>query len=173
MADVAIDILGMVKEAALLLVRDDGGEYDLREFIKRTGLYRIHDYETMGNRTVGTFDCGSVKLVDTPKSLYRALYLFAPERLSFKSMYKTCLLTLTAPDQSLVATVELFKYELALYYSASKEHVEGHGSNVICGAPGYDNGIRFKGEVAEAWFGFIKLLLTREWDVYGGNNFQV
>ncbi len=155
------------------LFGDPEQEYDLREFVKDSGIFRIHDYETMGKRTVGTYDCGSTRLKDTPKSLYRTLFLFTPERLSFKEMYKGTLLTLVSPDYNLVASVEFYKYELAIYFSASKEHVEGRGSGVICGLPGSDNGIRFKGEIAQAWFGLITGLLDREWCVYGGNNFDV
>lgn len=155
------------------LFGDPEQEYDLREFVKGSGIFRIHDYGAMGERPVGTYDCGSTRLKDTPKSLYRAMFLFAPERISFKEMYKGTLLTLVSPDYNLVASVEFYKYELAIYFSASKEHVEGRGSNVICGLPGSDNGIRFKGEIAQAWFGLITGLLDREWSVYDGNNFEV
>ncbi len=156
------------------LFGDPEREYDLREFLKHSGIVRIHDYQTMGARPVGTYDCGSTRLKDTPKSLYRAMFLFEPERVSFKGeMYKGSLLTLVSPGYQLVASLEFYKYELAIYFSATKEHVEGRGSNIVCGLPGSDNGVRFKGEIAQAWFGLITGLLDREWDVYGGNNFAV
>lgn len=167
-----IDMATMMARAVELLA-DPDQEYDLRELVKGGAVFRIHDYETMGDRPVGTYDCGSAPLKDTPKALYRAVFLFSPERLSFKQMYKGNLFTLVSPDYSLVASVEFFKYELAIYFSASKEHVEGHESGVICGAPGSDNGIRLKDELAQAWFGLITRLLDHEWGVYGGNNFSV
>jgi hypothetical protein len=166
------DILGLLARANELAGNPEQ-EYDFREFLKGSGLVRIHDYETMGVRPVGTYDCGSVRLKDSAKSLYRAMFLFAPERVSFKEMYKGNLLTLVAPDYNLVASVEFYKYELAVYFSASKDHVEGRGSGVICGLPGSDNGVRFKGEIAQAWFGLIAGVLDREWMVYGGNDFAV
>jgi hypothetical protein len=168
-----VDILKGLEDARALLESPDGdGEYEVREIL--SGLYKVHDYESMGNRPVGTYDCGSVELADTPKALYRALFLFKPVGLSFKDMYKGTLLTLASPDYSLVATVEFFKYELAVYFSASKDHVSGtKGSAIIGGAPGSDNGIQFKGEVATAWFGFLVDLLNRQWMVYGGNDFEV
>jgi hypothetical protein len=158
---------------ALELYRDSEKEYELREFLNESGLYRIHDYETMGDRPVGTVDCGSARLRDTPRALYRALFLFHPERLSFKGMYKETLLTLVSPDYHLVATLEFFKYELAVYFSAAEEHIEGRRARIVCGLPGSDNGVKFKGIVAEGWFGLIRCLLDREWTVYGGNNFVV
>ncbi len=166
------DLAAMLARANELFA-DPEQEYDLREFVKDSGLFRIHDYETMGNRPVGTVDCGSTRLKDTPKSLYRVMFLFAPNRVSFKEMYKGGLLTLVSPDYNLVASVEFYKYELAVYFSASKDHIEGRQSGVVCGLPGSDNGIKYKGEIAQAWFDLITRLLDREWCVYGGNNFNV
>ncbi len=153
---------------------DPEREYDLRTHVRNSGLFRIHNYETMGARPVGTFDCGSTRLKNTPKALYRAMFLFQPARVSFKGeMYKGTLMTLVSPGYELVASVEFFKYELAIYFSAAKEHVEGRPSDIVCGIPGFDNGVRCKGEVAPAWFGLITELLDREWCVYGGNDFCV
>jgi hypothetical protein len=177
-------ILADVARVRELLSSQDG-EYEVRDFIPQ--LYRIHDYDKMGNRPVGTVDCGSFRLPDTPKSLYRALFLLRPVSVSFVTenqniirpaptqgdMYKQCILTIVSPDYDFVATLEFFKYELALYFSASEKYITGRRSCVISGAPGSDNGIQYRGPEPEAWFGLLKELLTREWMVYGGNDFSV
>ena len=154
------------------LLRDDP-EDDLLEFIKSSGIIRVHNYKISGDRPIGTIDCGSVRLADTPRALYRAMFLFEPEGLSFKSMYKGELLCLVSPDYNLVATLEFFKFELAVYFSASQDQIEGKGSRVVSGLPGSDNGIRFKGAITKSWFQLVQTLLDREWDVYGGNHFTV
>lgn len=166
--------LDLVNEARALLSNEDGGEYDTRKFIEESGLYKIYNYQTMGRRPVGTYPCGSVKLQDTPKCLYRALFIFRPEAISFRDMYKMNLLTLVSPDFQLVAEIDLFKYEMAVYCNASKGHVSGTRQHaVIAGAPGWDNGISAQSETAKAWFGFLVDLLNREWVVYDGNDFFV
>ena len=82
------------------LLNNPEEEYNVREFVKHSRLFTIHDYKEMGERPVSTYDCGSARLKDTPKVLYRALFLFAPEHVSFKKMYKedpmTCVAV--APD---------------------------------------------------------------------------
>jgi hypothetical protein len=166
--DNSVDVLALIRE-----IRAFEFDSEIQEFISQTGLYRIHDYETMGNRPIGTRDCGSVKLADTPKSLYRCMFLFRPERVSFQAMHKRGLLTLVSPDYKLVASIEFFKYELGLYFSATPEHTTGRGSTVINGGPGADNGVQPHGDVAVAWFGLLRELLDREWEIYGGNNFVV
>lgn len=168
--------LAFLKEAMALLEDPDGGEYELREFLKSHSLYVVHDYEAKGDRPIGTIDCGSVALEDTPACLYRALFLFRPEWVSFKDMYKNSLLTLVSPDYRLVASIDFFKYEMGVYFSASKEHTTISSTancGIISGMPGADNGVKFQGELAEQWFGFLVKLLTRKWMVYSGNNFEV
>lgn len=165
------EALGIVERIREMLNGNEG-EYDARELVP--SLYLIHDYDTQGNRLVGTYPCGSVRLTDTPASLYRALFLFRPERASFKDMYKNAFLTLVSPDYHLVATLEFFKYEMAIYFEASREYVSGTSqSPIISGLPGSDNGIQYNGEYPEAWFGLLRELLTRKWMVYGGNDFEV
>jgi len=170
--EIPASMIETISVARELLEQPDGaGQYDLRNVLKI--LYLIHDYDIKGNRPVGTYDCGSARLENTTNSLYRALFLFRPERLSFKSMYKTELLTLVSPDYSLVASLGFYKYELALYFSASKENLAGRESNIICGLPGSDNGVTYKGAVASAWFGLLKDVLNHKWMIYGGNDFEV
>lgn len=168
-----VDVLKLVNEARTILASEDG-EYEAREFIIRTGLYKIHDYASMGDRPVGTYPCGSKRIKDTPKSLYRVLFLFRPSAISFDDMYKTTLLTLVSPDYSLVAEIDLFKYELGVYFQASREHVSGTRQHAVQGgAPGTDNGIAIQSETAKAWCSFLVELIQREWMVYGGNDFEV
>ena len=166
------NIIETIKDARALLEQPDGeGQYELCNLLPL--LYVVHDYEAQRDRPVGTYECGSVRLESTTNSLYRALFLFKPKRVSFTSMYKDTLLVLASPDYNLVASLEFFKYELAIYFSASKENVAGRGSNIISGLPGAHNGVTYKGEVPAAWFGLLTDLLNHKWMVYGGNDFEV
>jgi len=166
-----LNIEALVEEARKIMDSEDG-EYEVQEFLPK--LFQIHDYAKQGDRPVGTYPCGSVELKDTPKSLYRAMFLFKPADVSFMDMYKSTILTITSPDYSLVAKFELFKFEAALYFSASEEHVDGRRQYAVQGgAPGTDNGIHYKSGAAKAWFELLTHLLNREWMVYGGNDFEV
>ena len=168
MSETKTDIRALLAEGRKLLETE---EYEFVEFIPK--LFQIHDYVKQGPRTVGTYPCGSVSFDDTPKTLYRALFLFKPD-VSFKDMYKSTILTIVSPDYGLVAEFDLFKYEAALYFQASEEHVDGKRQYAVQGgSPGTDNGIHYKSEVAKEWFLFLKELLSREWMVYGGNDFAV
>lgn len=168
-----VDVLNLVNEARTILASEDG-EYEAREFITRSGLYKIHDYALMGKRPVGTYPCGSKRIKDTPESLYRVLFLFRPSAISFGDMYKTTLFTLVSPDYSLVAEIDLFKYELGVYFQASREHISGTRQHAVQGgAPGIDNGIAVQSETAKAWCSFLVELVQRKWMVYGGNDFEV
>jgi hypothetical protein len=172
---ISTDPLSFCKQATALLQQADESydcEYDLRELLPH--LYAIHDYPTQGDRPIGVYPCGSERLLTTPASLYRALYLFKPKRVDFSSMYKTTLFSLVSPDYQLLVDVDLWKYELALYFNASREHIDGTKQPpVTSGLPGHDNGIHFIGERPTLWFGLLGKLLTREWSVYNGNDFCV
>ena len=155
-------------EHARELIADDP-EGDLKAELGN--LYRVLDWDAAPPSEL--FDCGSSRLTDTPKALYRVLFLFRPQRLSFGDMYKTRLLTLVDPTGKLAALFEFYKYKAAVYFAAKKRHIEGRGSNVICGLPGSDNGARCSTEYSRQWFSLLVDCLNREWMVYGGNDFTV
>jgi hypothetical protein len=136
-------------------------------------LYFMHDYR-LGNRTVLTTQCGGSKTRDTAKSLYRLLFLTKPDNLDFSDMYKTGgFIDLLSNDGSFVAHVELWKYELMVRFSASKEHVSGHRHAITCGIPTADNGIQAQSPLLKKWCSTLILALNSKWDVYSGNNFVV
>jgi len=137
------------------------------------GIYRVHDYAE-GKRQVGTIECGSFGFEDTPKALYRLLFLAKPKRVDFSDMYKSeSLFALTSVNGAFVADFQFYKYELAAYVSAAKEHIEGRESGIICGVPGSDNGIRAKSPELRLWASTLKKCLDRTWMVYCGNDFEV
>lgn len=142
----------------------------VRELIPK--IYIPHNYSA-GNRPVATCECGSVRLADTAKGLYRALFLFEPGCLDFSRMYKSCLFAVCSPDGTLVADFEFYKCELALYFSATDEHIEGRLRSVRSGLPGAANGVRAKTDLAIQWFSLLPKLLNREWEIYSGNDFKV
>ena len=123
---------------------------------------------------VGTVECGSYKFQDTPKALYRVLFLTNAKQVDFSNMYKSdSLIALVSPDGQFVADIQFFKYELAAYLSAAKEHIDGQQHNVVAGAPGSDNGIRAGSPELKLWAKTLKKCLNRSWMVYGGNDFEV
>lgn len=153
-----------------LLTDDHERDFEARELIEESGIFRVHT----GPFPIEVFECGSTGLEDTPKSLYRALFLLKPQHsLCFARMYKGSLIQVAAPNNTLAASIEFFKYELALYFYATKEHIQGNGSSIISGLPGADNGVRFSTEVAAEWFSLLTDVLNREWEVYSGNDFIV
>lgn len=146
-------------------------EIQLDDYFRR--VFFAHDYKE-GPRPVGTVECGGMMIEDTPKSLYRILFLAQPKQLDFSDMYKTGgWIDLVSPDYHFVAHVELWKYELAVRFSASREHVTGRMSDIQCGIPGSNNGISGASPLLAAWQECLTLCLNSKWNVYGGNNFTV
>ncbi len=119
--------------------------------------------------------CGSIGLPDTPKSLYRALYLFEPNDVDFSDMYKSKILNVVSPHGDYAARLYLFKYELSLYFYCRERLItktkDDHG--IRCNIPGADNSLACSGPVGNLWFEVLVAALNREWDVYCGNDFMV
>lgn len=156
----------------LTKVLDSDDDYDARELFKQ--IFVLHEYEVDGDRTVATLEAGSSPLKSTPLGLYRLLFLARPTRVSFTAMYKSeSLFALRSPDGHFVADIQTYKYSLALYFSASPEHIEGRENCVTTGVPGHDNGIRAKSPDFKAWGELLVRCLDRTWTVYSGNNFEV
>ena len=150
---------------------DDEEEYEAGQLFNK--IFIIHDYKTDGNRKVGTLSCGSIG-TQTVNALYRLFYLSQPKRVDFSDMYKSeSLFALRSPDWQFVGDVHFYKYELAIYFSATGEYIDGQQHGIICGVPGIDNGINAKSESLTIWIALLKRCLDRKWMVYGGNDFEV
>jgi len=112
---------------------------------------------------------------DTPKSLYRFLYLWQPKKINFSDMYK-CQLALINLNDAAVVCLDLFKYELAAYFYVPKKDIIQKPTHLIeihCGIPGCEeNEIKPESRALEEIELFIALL-ENEHDVYLGNNFIV
>lgn len=119
------------------------------------------------------YECGSAAVLDTPKALYRALWLFKPAETDFSDMYKSRLFCIYSADERFGVMVEFYKYELGLYFSCPKECRGGTGSSVTCGFPGANNRVSCSDEVGQLFFEIIKGALEFEHTVYAGNDFQV
>ncbi len=120
--------------------------------------------------------CGGADLSDTPTSLYRLLYWFAPSSVDFSDMYKCCLMQIYSPCGRFTIHVDLFKYELGLRYYCAKDVlcVKGEGNyGIIAGQPSADNKTYCGDDVGNNWFRVIKLLLETKYEIYGGNYFSV
>lgn len=119
------------------------------------------------------FSCGSAELTDTPKALYRVLWLMRPKSVDFSDMYKDSLLCIATPDKRFVATFDLFKYMAGVRFYCPKDLIGGRGTGIIAGAPGADNGWHCTDEVGNLFFNTVKAILEYKHMVYGGNDFEV
>ena len=136
-------------------------------------LYRWHDYRD-GPREVGTVDCGGHCFDDSPKTLYRALYLLRPSHVDFADMYKTgSLIDFVSPCNEFMISLQLFKYEFQAYFSCAENHARGQLHGVIGGWADADNGVSCGSELGNKWFDIAVRAIERRWDVYRGNNFMV
>ena len=152
---------------------DNGIDHDKSHEDVFPRIYKTHIYEIDGNRQKGTVECGSVR-VDSTKGLYRLLYLCQPKQVDFSDMYKSSsLFAITSPDHEFVGDVQFYKYQLAICFSATADHVKGRESNIVSGIPGYNNGVRAADPLLRSWCDTLKRCLDREWMVYGGNDFRV
>jgi len=112
---------------------------------------------------------------DTPKSLYRFLYLWEPEKTDFSNMYKSSLAIIDLNGAAIVS-VELFKYELAAYfYVPIKDLIPKPAQfmTIHCGIPECEENEIISTSQAPKEIDFFIDLLEAEHDVYGGNNFKV
>lgn len=136
-------------------------------------VYLWHDYR-LGNREVPAVSCGGHSFEDTPKSLYRALFLLKPSEIDFSDMYKTgTLIDVVSPCKQFVISLQLWKYELAMYFRCAKEYAAGQRSGIVGGWADCDNGVKCSSELGNKWFDVAVKALEREWTVYGGNDFCV
>jgi hypothetical protein len=132
----------------------------------------------------GFRDCGSagrwdgkIKISDTPRGLYRLLYLVRPKKVDFSDMYKSEMFRFFSKDLRFMVIVYLFKYELSLYFYCRADLVEdkqaGQAIRVIAGAPGSNNGLRCTNEEGRKFFEMVARAAKFKWMVYGGNDFEV
>lgn len=120
------------------------------------------------------FECGSYRPSDTPKCLYRILWLLGPSGVNFDDMYKCELFMFLSRDKRFAVEVALFKYELGLYFYAPKSAIDTSQMSFLqAGWPGANNGQTLTDEDGKKFFEIVKLAIEAEWCVYGGNNFEV
>lgn len=112
---------------------------------------------------------------DTPKCLYRFLYIWEPKTIDFSDMYKSEIAEIDLAGKAEVS-LQLFKYELAAYLYVPPEDVvprEVHAIEISCGIPGVDEEELTKESKANEVFQDFINLLEQEHDVYPGNFFRV
>ena len=126
--------------------------------------YRVHFYEEQGERPVGTLACGSAAVDDTPKALYRLLYLLEPRSVDFSEMYKSDgVIEIHSPDYQFCAAVQFYEYKLGLYFHCAVEHRGGMSECVQdCIS-----------ELGQRWYEVLVECLNHELSVYPGNDFVV
>ena len=141
------------------------------EVLKRVAKW--HDYRN-GQRPIATFSCGGHKFDDTPKSLYRALYLFRPGEVDFLDMYKTgTLIHICSSCYRFCVSLELHKYEFAAYFECAEEFKIGQPKMIQGGWASCDNGVKCNSDLGNKWFDTVVKALEYKLMVYSGNNFEV
>lgn len=129
----------------------------------------------------------SVAFSDTPKCLYRFLYIWEPPALDFSDMYKSRIALIDLNGAAL-ASLAFFKYELAAYFYVPKDDLIVKPVPAIAtpvgplyvssGIPGIEDDDEYRpqlveGSKAEEEIQAFIALLEQEHDVYSGNNFRV
>ena len=139
-------------------------EDEFRKFVKVVPPDVAGDYH----------DCGSYKAEDTPKGLYRLLYLLEPEAVDFSSMYRGQLFAFASADERFLVKVFLFEYELGLYFLAPEETIDRSEAACVPAAwPGADNRIRCTDPVGVDFFDMVRKMVEREYEVYPVGDFKV
>ena len=129
-----------------------------------------------GAETARYIECGSAPVADTPRALYRLLWLLKPQKpLDFSGMYKAYFTGFFSADKRFFVAVHFFKYELGLYFYCPREAWQASpGAGVVVnGAPGADNGWRCADEDGLAFFDMVVKAVNTRWLVYAGNHFEV
>ena len=128
-------------------------------------------------------DTGEQKLIqairvtfeDTPKSLYRFLYLWEPKNINFSGMYKSAL-TLVRIHPKGVVLLSLYKYELTGYLYVTLDQIRPrlqHSIGTHCGFPEVENEALIDNSKIYKEFQIFRGLLEMEHNVYLGNDFIV
>ena len=130
---------------------------------------------TLANSNEGNYhDCGSYKAQDTPKGMYRLLYLLEPDSVDFSSMYRGDLFRFVSVDGRFMVRVSLFEYELGLYFLAPEEAIDRSEAACVPSAwPGADNRIRLTDPAGIDFFEMVKKLVEYELEVYPVGEFKV
>jgi hypothetical protein len=119
-------------------------------------------------------DCGSCKVEDTPRGMYRLFYLLEPKGVDFTNMYRGELFSFVSADERFLVRVALFEYELGLYFLAQEELIDkSEGVCVPSAWPGADNKIRLIDPVGIDFFEMIKKIVEHEFEVYPVGGFKV
>jgi hypothetical protein len=129
----------------------------------------------------------SVAFTDTPKCLYRFLYLWRPRTLDFSDMYKSRIALIDLKGAAL-ASLKFYKYELAAYFYVPGGDIIVKPVLVIetpagplfvsSGIPGIEDDSKYRpqlveGSKAEEEIQAFITLLEMQHEVYSGNNFRV
>ena len=126
------------------------------------------------NKGKNYHDCGSCKVEDTPRGMYRLFHLLEPKGVDFTNMYRGELFSFVSADERFLVRVSLFEYELALYFLAQKDLVDNsEGVCVPSAWPGADNKVRLTDPLGVDFFEMIKKVVERPLEVYPVGEFRV
>lgn len=112
---------------------------------------------------------------DTPKSLYRFLYLWQPTEVDFSDMYKGGLAVIDLNGVGLVL-LKFYKFELVAYLYAPQSELKPRPQAFIeisSEIPATENEEFIDGSKAKEEFEIFGSLLEWMHTVYAGNNFEV
>jgi len=132
-------------------------------------LYKQKDI----NNCCEFYQCGASSINNTPVSLYRILYLINPTGIDFNDMYKSALFYVISPCSKFLIQFYLFKYELAVYFYCTKEHLCSETIYFWGGAPDADNKVSCTSDIGNLWFDTIVQVINRKYNIYPGNDFVV
>ena len=155
---------------ALLKTMDEDEQYDFfREGVRKR--YPIIQ-DTKEQELIQAI---STSFEDTPKSLYRFLYLWKPKDIDFSDMYKSGLVKIRIHKKGVVC-LALYKYELSAYLYVTPDQIRPrpqHSIEISCGVPGIENEALIADSEVYKEFQIFRGLLEMKHNVYLGNDFTV
>jgi hypothetical protein len=148
-------------------------EHDLEapEDLFRTVVQVVEHPEIESFSNNRYYDCGSVRLENTPEALYRLLYLTQPKQIDFSDLYKSSpLILLVSRCGRFGISLRTFKYQLALYFFCVEEETSGQLHSVQSAFPGHDIGIECQNREGKKFFEMVERSLDRTWGIDLGND---
>lgn len=151
---------------------DESDEHESKEELIK-GIFSVPPLEDLDGLYNEFHRVRIYRIEDTPKVLYRLLYVYGAQFPEFASdMYKTRIMWLLSEDKSLLIDVYLFKYELTFYMYTKKEAAMPQQERLDKGFYEWDVYCTEDKEAIKALETFAKTFEST-FEVYMGNDFVV
>jgi len=158
-----------MRDIKALLNYDDTDDENVEYYLKqKVMVLRPEDYDKKCYR------CGLHVVEDTPKALYRLLYLFGQPSMNFTKMYKEGLLWLVSPNGQFLVECYFSKYLLCLeYWVLNSNDINPKLESWQRWPYSFEQGTRCINPDGQSFFELVTSALESKWDIYNGTDFIV